>query len=159
MALAAPSVERPGAGFISRLLRLGPGEVGLLPEAIVLLALSSIVIRVFSFVRVGRLASAPLRRRPPVTREALSAKVAWAVQACARRAPFRAVCFQQGLATQIMLRRRGVDSTLYFGAGPDDAKGLTAHVWVRDGERDVIGCEEASRFAVLAQFPPAQLPI
>jgi hypothetical protein len=64
------------------------------------------------------------------------------------------MCFQQGLATQFMLRRRGIPSVLFYGAAPDDRGGLSAHVWVRDGSVDVIGGETASRFALLATFPP-----
>jgi hypothetical protein len=52
-----------------------------------------------------------------------------------------------------MLRRRGVASTLYFGVGQDPVDGLTAHVWVRNGAQDVIGCDEAAAFAPLAAFP------
>jgi hypothetical protein len=52
-----------------------------------------------------------------------------------------------------MLRRRGIDSTLYFGAARSPEKGLQAHVWVKTGELEVIGCEEAADFAVLAAFP------
>jgi hypothetical protein len=80
-------------------------------------------------------------------------RVRWAVTAAARRVPWRAKCFEQGLASQIMLRRRGVPSVLYYGAAPDDLRGLSAHVWVRDGDLDVIGGEIASRYAVLATFP------
>jgi hypothetical protein len=64
------------------------------------------------------------------------------------------MCFEQGLAAQFMLRRRGVPSVLYYGAALDDQDGLSAHVWVRDGDVDIIGGEIASQFAVLATFPP-----
>jgi hypothetical protein len=64
------------------------------------------------------------------------------------------MCFQQGLAAQLMLRRRGIPSVLYYGAAQDDRSGLYAHVWVRDGDVDVIGGEIADRFAILAAFPP-----
>jgi hypothetical protein len=127
----------------------------LLAEAFTLLAFSSAAIRVLPFTNVGALAS-PRLGRPRVGPEFdLIAKVAWAIGACARRAPFRAVCFQQGLTAQIMLRRRGVDSTLYFGAKGDAPAGLSAHVWVKAGEREVVGCEHAAGYAALACFPPA----
>jgi len=58
-----------------------------------------------------------------------------------------------------MLRRRGIDSVLYYGAAQDPENGLRAHVWVRDGDVDVIGCEIARGFAILAAFPPAELDI
>ena len=75
-----------------------------------------------------------------------------------RRVPWRALCFEQGLAAQIMLRRRGIASTLYYGAAPDKAEGLSAHVWVRDGAIDVVGCELAPHYGVLAVFPPEPEP-
>jgi hypothetical protein len=53
-----------------------------------------------------------------------------------------------------MLRRRGIPSALYYGAKPDDLSGLSAHVWVRDGDVDVIGGDIAHDFAILAIFPP-----
>src|SRR5439155_345894 len=80
-------------------------------------------------------------------------RVRWAVQAAAQRVPWRALCFEQGLAAQQMLRRRGVRSVLYYGAAHDSQEELAAHVWVRAGNMDVVGCEIASRFALLATFP------
>jgi hypothetical protein len=139
--------------FLTRLSRLSRAEAALLAEAMLVLAFSSAAIRLLPFARVGRLASGRLGRRRPRPAGELVAKVAWAVRACARRAPWRAVCFQQGLAAQIMLRRRGLDSTLYFGAANDRTEGLAAHVWVKLGEREVVGCDEAAGFAVLAVFP------
>src|SRR5262249_28593518 len=79
-------------------------------------------------------------------------RIRWAIIATASRVPWRAVCFQQGLAAQMMLRRRNIPSVLYYGAAQGRG-GLSAHVWVRDGNVDVIGGEMAHRFAVLATFP------
>jgi hypothetical protein len=42
---------------------------------------------------------------------------------------------------------------LYYGAAQENGN-LAAHVWVRDGDINVIGGEIASRYAVLATFPP-----
>lgn len=99
-----------------------------------------------------RLPDAPIDRLdlPDVIR-----RVRWAVQAAARRAPFRAVCLQQGLAAQAMLRRRGVPAVLHYGAAPHPEKGLQAHVWVTAGGLPVIGVEEAAGFAEVARFPAA----
>ena len=154
MTAAVPSQPTPPAGRFERWRRLSVADVALLAEALVVLAASSLAIRALSFIRVGRIASWTLGRRRLGSGRDLAAKVAWAVQACGRRAPWRAVCFQQGLAAQIMLRRRGVDSTLYFGAAMAPQAGLSAHVWVKAGELEVVGCEEAPGFAALAMFPP-----
>ena len=80
-------------------------------------------------------------------------RVVRAVQAWARRVPWRAVCFQQGLAVHLMLRRRGVPSRMHYGVSQALEKGLGAHVWVGVGDRTVIGGEEAGRFACLATYP------
>ena len=61
--------------------------------------------------------------------------------------PFRAVCLQQALACQIMLRRRGVEARLHYGVAIGER--LEAHVWVSVGNRIVIGEEEAGRFRSL----------
>ena len=81
-------------------------------------------------------------------------RIRWAIITTAARVPWRALCFQQGLAAQFMLRRRGIPSVLYYGAAQDDRSGLYTHVWVRDGDVDVVGGEIAYRFAILATFPP-----
>ncbi len=125
--------------LLARLRRLGAVELGLLCEAFFLLLLSSAAIRLLPFSQVGRIACWPLKPGEPTARETLTDKIAWAVRACSQRTPWRPVCFQQGLAAQIMLRRRGVNSTLFFGAATDEVKELAAHVWVRDGDRSVVG--------------------
>jgi hypothetical protein len=143
--------------FIEKWRKTSWADRALLVEALSALAFARLAIALLPFRTVGRLAGG-IRVAGPMPQEARLAtirRVRWAIRAGARRAPFRAVCFQQGLAAQLMLRRRRVASTLYFGAAPDDARGLAAHVWVRDGNIDVIGCEEAPRFPVLAQFPGA----
>jgi len=111
---------------------------------------------VLSFRHIGSLAARPVRQ-PGLPLEARLKKVRgirWAIIAAAARLPWRTVCFQRGLAAQLMLRRRGIPSVLYYGAAQDDRRGLYAHVWVRDGDVDVIGGEIASHYAILATFPP-----
>jgi hypothetical protein len=138
-----------------KLLRLSGRDRLLLVETIFWLALACVAVAVLPFRHVGCLAALPIRR--PETKESQAAavkRVRWAIVACARRVPWRAMCFEQGLAAQFMLRRRGVPSVLYYGAAPDDRRGLSAHVWVRDGDVNVIGGEAYLRYAVLATFPP-----
>ena len=94
------------------------------------------------------------RELPPQIRVREVERVRRAIIIAARQVPWRAVCFQKGLAAQFMLRRRGVPSVLYYGAALGNANDLSAHVWVRDGGVDVIGGKLASRYAQLAAFPP-----
>jgi hypothetical protein len=122
-------------------------------EAALWLGLAGLALRVTSFARLAAVAGRPLNgvRIDDGGRDA--AQISWAVEAAARRAPWSALCFERGLAAHFMLRRRGWDSTLYYGARNDDSRGPSAHVWVRLRERNVIGVEEAPRFAELVRFP------
>jgi hypothetical protein len=125
----------------------------LLGEALVALTVASALIALVPFRRIAALASRGRQGPPAPPGEAR--RIAQAVDAWARRVPWRAVCFQQGFAAQLMLRRRGHAACLIYGAARDEHGGLIAHVWVRSGSTDVIGCEGAERYGVLATFPPA----
>jgi hypothetical protein len=141
--------------FMRKFWRLPGRDRLLLLEAALWLAAAGLAIAVLPFRHVGRLAAFPVRGpEPPQQKRLIDAcRIRWALLACSRRVPWRTMCFEQGLAAQFMLRRRGIPSILYYGAASDDQRGLSAHVWVRDGDLDVVGCEIASRYAMLATFP------
>ena len=126
----------------------------MLAEALLSLAVARLIVVAVPFRKVGHIASRPLLHVEPSLeiRAAAIRRVRWAVHAWARRVPWRALCYEQGLTAQSMLRRRGIHSQLYFGAAPNDRTGLAAHVWVRVEDTDVVGCEIADQFAVLAVF-------
>jgi hypothetical protein len=114
--------------------------------------LAAAAIGLLPFARVARLAG---ERRAAAAGDAeMIRQLRWAVEAVARRAPFRAKCFECGLAAHWMLRRRGIASTLFYGIARNGDGGLAAHVWVRAGAIAVTGCENAGDFTVVAQFPP-----
>ena len=140
---------------IGKFFRLPPQDRLLLLEATVWMVVAGAAVALLPFRRLGLLAGRPLRRPEPThqSRTIMITRVRWAIVTATRRLPWQAFCFQQGLAAQLMLRRRGIPSVLYYGAGPNDQSGLSAHVWVRDGDVDVIGGEIAHRFAVLTTFP------
>src|SRR5262245_47184141 len=79
-------------------------------EAVLWLGVASLAIAILPFRNVGRLAGISIRRPelPLQTRLTEVRRIRWAVVASARRVPWHAMCFQQGLATQFMLRRRGI---------------------------------------------------
>lgn len=132
-----------------------PGkDRALLAEAAGSLILASLRVALLPFRRVAQRSAAGLAGLPAADAETIAA-VAGAVTRAARHLPTRAVCIEQGLAAQAMLRRRGFGSTLCYGAARDAERGLAAHVWVRSGTRDVVGCEDLARFALIASFPPS----
>lgn len=68
-------------------------------------------------------------------------RVAFAIPRVARRVPWRADCLVQALAAQSWLRRRGIATTLVFGARKPTAADFEAHAWLKVGDRIVIGGE------------------
>ena len=97
-------------------------------------------------------------QRPPrlelqgLRRERARSDVSVAVEAAAQRLPGM-VCFPKAVAAQSMLRRRGVSTTIYFGAGTMGRARLSAHVWLADGESAVTGSR--SGYPVLARYSGA----
>jgi hypothetical protein len=149
-------MNHPTIASIGRFIRLPLQDVLLLLEATLVMTVAGIAVAVLPFRHLGLIASCPVRGPEPTdqARVIIVRRIRWAIVTATRRVPWRAWCFQQGLAAQLMLRRRGIPSVLFYGAGPNDQSGLSAHVWVCDGDVDVIGADIAYRFAVLATFPP-----
>ena len=96
--------------------------------------------------------SASIRLPESGRSRATADEVAWAVTAAARRLPLRLVCFQQALAAQLMLRRRGLDAKLHYGIALDQ-QDLAAHVWVELDGCILIGDGGGRPFARVATFP------
>lgn len=128
----------------------------LLAEALATLGLASLLIALLPFRRIATLASRGQPKPPATSMQARD--IERAIDVWARRVPWRAVCFQRGLAAQLMLRRRGLAAALHYGAARDDDGRLVTHVWVRSGNVDVTGCHGVERYAVLAVFPATEPP-
>lgn len=142
-------------GPLRRWRARSPAERRAVVEALATLAWASAVVRFRPFRQVADLAERPVERPTPAAPEATVAVVRWAVTAAARRARFRAVCIERGLAAQAMLRRRGIATTLHYGVAREGT-GLAAHVWVTWRGTDVVGGAEAPAFREVARFTPAQ---
>ena len=127
----------------------------MLAEAILLLATASAAIRLLPFRRTVELMKGREGTAEPSLAEQrrIVAQCRWAVSAWADRVPWRAVCFQRGLALHLMLRRRGIRSILHYGVAQTEQEGLRAHVWIDVGGRTILGAGDAPRFTRLASFP------
>ena len=127
----------------------------LVVEAAKALTLASIAIRLLPFRKVMDAAGAENPRAPRHAGDASAeiSRVRWAIDACARRLPWRIVCFQKGLALHKLLQRRGISTTLHYGVAQDSERGLTAHVWVTHRGEAIIGGDEAVGYTCLASYP------
>ncbi|CAI6036527.1 lasso peptide biosynthesis B2 protein [Cohnella sp. JJ-181] len=84
--------------------------------------------------------------------EALADRVSLAVRRAAKLSPLDTRCLVRAMAAMRMLRRRGVESTLYLGTAKDKDGRMIAHAWLRCGSRYVTGAEEMRGFTVVGRF-------
>ena len=145
----ARRVLENGPTAITRFWRLTPERRRLLLDAIETLCLVSILLR-FSFRRTLRFGQASPRS---ASAEAIVENCVWAIETAARLVPVRAKCIEQGIALQRMLRKRGVEARLHYGARTSPNKNVEAHVWVTVDSTAVLGGEEAAAFVELAAYP------
>ena len=138
-------------------IEVGRHAPALFLDALALLAWAKLRVHLLPFRWVapslGR-ANGETAASVPAGERALAVEISWAVQAAARHVPLRFVCLPQAIAAQRMLRRRGIATTLYLGVALDKAKRetITAHAWLRAGDKIVPGETEARRHRVLATF-------
>lgn len=121
-----------------RFRALQEGDRWLVVEAVILIGIVQAGLRTLSFVALCRLLDAVKRRRSGLPRPAQ--RIAWAVNVAARLVPGR-TCLHVALVADVMLCRRGCQSTLRLGVkkrrGP--AAPLEAHAWVESDGAIVAG--------------------
>jgi hypothetical protein len=82
----------------------------------------------------------------------LAEDIGWAVTRAARYVPFKAVCLPQAMAARVMLKRRGVQSVMHFGAAIGTDKPLDTHAWLDAAGVEVTGYPVAEGFSEIASF-------
>jgi transglutaminase superfamily protein len=124
-------------------------------EAAVHIAVARAAVHFVPFRWLSRLVERPLRTAElrGDARTDARAEVRRAIRHASRRLPGATVCFPRALAAHQMLRRRGVATVMYCGASTSAETGLTAHVWLQDGEVGVTGYLASQRYQTLARYP------
>lgn len=146
-------IQKP-AGVLTKFRRFNWEERFALAEAMMLIVLAAPLVRLVKLRTLGRIASRPVTILLPGKRQDyLIEMVGWAIDRAAKRSRLRALCFERGLAAQVMLRRRGIDSTLFYGVRFGATAALDAHVWVLAGDANVAGAPSPGDYATLASFP------
>jgi len=129
-------------------------------EAACLLLVARMVLRLLPFRHLADWFARPLRG--PELRGAARRRARFEVQRAIflawRYLPAASTCFHRALAAHLMLRRRKVGTTLWYGANRQPSPGVRGHVWIQDGEFIIVG-RDASRHCIpLACFPQGMLP-
>ena len=133
-------------------LRRPARDQWLVLEAVAALTVASLSLRLTKFARLAPYLGRHMTESPTDVAPAdatQAARVRWAIERTAAALPWKPVCLPQAVAAKLMLRRRGIDSTLYMGLDP-----LTydAHAWLRVGTDIVTGAAERPRFQALSSF-------
>ena len=125
---------------VRTLVTTGGRRQALIVEACAAMLRARVTLAVRPFSRVSRSLGdftrpddprAASRAAPTTDTDAATARaVRWAIGAAAPFVPFRAVCLQQAMAAQAMLRRRGIASVMHFGAPAKGERPIDAHAWL-----------------------------
>ena len=144
---------------LNRYWRLSKSRRLLLWEALIALGLARLGMAFLSFRPSGVVYSSS-RSGTPLNATAEQVEVAtdigWAVGCLARRVPWDSRCLAQALAATWMLRRRGLEPTLSFGADPGKSREFVAHAWLRFGPCLVTGGPGRERFKTIASLTRKQ---
>ncbi len=144
---------------LNRLRALPRARKGLLAEALAALGLARLAMACLPFRRIAAWLGAPgtesaIEATPAETR--IAKEIGWAVGLLGRRVPWDGRCLAEALAATWMLRRRGLEGTVSFGARPGTGTGpgtvFDAHAWLRVGSSVVTGGAGHRSFKVFTTF-------
>lgn len=135
----------------------------LLAEATFCLLVARLVLIIVPFPRLMRMITRPIRRGEihGTARVEQRNQVRQAIYTMRLRMQDQTTCLHRAIAAQFMLRRRGISSTIYFGAIRQPGEGLTTHAWVQDGTEGVVGyiTVQKARYHIVACYPPLTQPV
>jgi hypothetical protein len=127
---------------LKRLRRLTPLRCVLLAEALVALAAARLAMLLLPFRRIAAWIGVTGSETPveeAAEQIARAREIGWAVAALGKRVPWDGRCLAQALAALGMLRRRGMEGTISFGARSGNSGSFEAHAWLRFGSLLVTG--------------------
>ena len=82
-------------------------------------------------------------------------QVEHAVRRASRYTLYDSKCYDQALTAKALLGQLGLPATIYFGLAKDAESQLSAHAWVRSGNKIITGKAGIERFTVIAFFGDA----
>ncbi len=66
--------------------------------------------------------------------------------------PFKQKCLIDAIVVKKMLKKYGIDSTLYLGVSKDAKNKLVAHAWLRYGNFIIVGKKGTEKYVALEWF-------
>jgi hypothetical protein len=141
--------------LIKRVLRLPLAQKALLLETLALLSLARLAVLLVPFRWVakvlGKQEAQTAVQDDPAKRPYVRL-ISVVVHKAAKNVPWTSKCLDQAIAAKIMLARRGIATTVYFGVKNDENGRLAAHAWLRSGTRYVTGGTNREHYTVINTF-------
>jgi len=140
---------------LKRFVKESRGRRSRLWEALVALAIARVAMAVLPFRRIAAWLGTPGAESSATAsdEDILTAKeIAWAISVLGKRVPWDGRCLARALAANGMLRRRGLEATVIFGARQNASSSFDAHAWLRLGPFIVTGEPEHESFNRLTTF-------
>lgn len=138
------------------LLRRSWSDQWLVVQVYCLLGFTRLAINTLPFLRLERLLGqrmAETAEEAPIVHLRQAHKIAWAIRTVSPYTPWTSNCFPQALTAKILLRRRGISSTLYMGAAfKEGGAALEGHAWLRCGPMYVTGGDGSKHYVAVATF-------
>ena len=91
-------------------------------------------------------------REQDVAELAAAKRIGRMIETVSRHTPWESKCLVQATVGKLMLRRRGINNTLYLGVGKDPKELLIAHAWLKCGGVIITGGHDLERFAAVGSF-------
>lgn len=121
----------------------------LIAEALPALAISRCLILLLPFRQIASLMGEINQEAPYAqTDQQVTTRIGTILRWQSRYLPWRSMCFEQAVAGMLMLKRRGIDCTIYFGVR-NQSQAIKAHAWLRSGEQIITGAAGYESFTVL----------
>jgi hypothetical protein len=125
-----------------------------LAEAAMLLGLTRAIVLAVPFRiycrLLGRHMAEAARTDAPAHAPAIT-RVKWAVATMGRHLPWECNCMNSSITGTLMLRRRGIPSTMYLGVVREAPEKIKAHAWLRAGTQIIVGAP-VKQFTVVSTF-------
>lgn len=121
----------------------------------VLLGIGRLNVLVFPFrkiaKRIGLSEKESSREREKAWDGSLS-RLASSIESVSKYTPWKTNCFNQALCAHWILKRKKYAHTIYFGVAKDDVQGMSAHAWLRVGNRIITGIKGREKYTAVGRF-------
>ncbi|MDD5597010.1 MAG: lasso peptide biosynthesis B2 protein [Victivallaceae bacterium] len=81
-----------------------------------------------------------------------SRRISIYIRLVGNKLPWKCTCLVKALAAKIMLQRRKIPATIYFGMARNEERKLIAHAWVKCGDFLVVGKDDKYEYKTVGYF-------